>query len=143
VPKIHTSYGTLVAMEQKIILGAVALLIVAAVGIFAFAPQATQTGNVPSGKYTALATCIKDSGATFFGAFWCPHCKEQKELFGDAVSALPYVECSTPDGQGQLQACKDKDVKSYPTWEFKDGTRMTGTIQLNVLAAKTSCTLPE
>ena len=62
---------------------------------------------VPAGKYDTFAQCLKDQGATFYGAFWCPHCKDTKALFGSSVNLLPYVECSTPDGNGQLQVCKD------------------------------------
>ncbi len=94
-------------------------------------------------KVVQLAQCLKDAGATFYGAFWCPHCKRQKELFGkEGVAALQYVECSTPDGNSQTQICKDKKIESYPTWEFKDGTRLTGEVSLADLAKKTSCTDP-
>ena len=31
--------------------------------------------NLP-GKYDTFASCIKESGALFYGAFWCPHCQE-------------------------------------------------------------------
>ncbi len=66
-----------------------------------------------------FAKCIKDSGAAFYGAFWCPHCKDQKALFGDSAQYLPYVECSTPDGNSELQVCADRGVTVYPTWKFK------------------------
>lgn len=97
-------------------------------------------GSKP-GQYDQFASCIKSSGATFFGAFWCPHCQEQKSFFGKSVSKLPYVECSTPDGQGQTQACKDAKVESYPTWEFKGVGRKTGTFSLAELATFTGCPL--
>ncbi len=97
---------------------------------------------VEDGKYDALATCLKDKGAIFYGAFWCPHCQATKKLFGSSQKLLPYVECSTPDAQGQTQVCIDKGIKSYPTWEFADGTRMTGEIPLATLAEKTACELP-
>lgn len=130
-------------MEQKIILGVVGVLVIGAIGIFLIAPTPTPGGSsIPSGTYTELAQCIKDSGATFFGAWWCPHCRDQKAMFGDAVELLPYVECSTPDGNSQLQVCKDAGVSSYPTWEFPGGERLTGTIPLATLAEKTGCTLP-
>ena len=96
----------------------------------------------PNGKYDSFAQCIKASGATFYGAFWCPHCQNEKKLFGDSVRFLPYVECSTPDGSAQLQVCKDASVQSYPTWVFKDGSRLTGEIPLDQLAEKTGCPLP-
>src|ERR1035437_6579685 len=73
--------------------------------------------NVPS-KYDVFAQCLKDKGEIFYGAFWCPHCKAQKELFGSSVKFLPYSECSLPDASGSNQLCKDKNIEGYPTWEF-------------------------
>ncbi len=99
--------------------------------------------NAQPGRYDDLAACIEESGATFFGAFWCPHCNEQKQLFGRSADLLPYTECSMPDGQTQTQICIDEEIKSYPTWEFADGTRLSGTQQLATLAEKTGCELPE
>ena len=58
------------------------------------------------GQYDAFAQCLKDKGAIFYGAFWCPHCQNQKAMFGKSVQFLPYVECSTPDGNGQTQEGK-------------------------------------
>ena len=95
-----------------------------------------------SGKLDAFASCIKESGATYYGAFWCPNCKNQEALFGRSASLLPRVECSTPDGRGQLQVCKDASITGYPTWQFSDGTRETGTLSLERLSAATSCPLP-
>ncbi len=92
--------------------------------------------------YDSFATCLKDSGAVFYGAFWCPHCRDQKEMFGSAARLIPYVECSTPDGQGQLAVCKEKGVTSYPTWIFANGERSNGTVELADLATKTGCVLP-
>lgn len=130
-------------MEQKIVMGIVAVLIVAAIGIFFIAPQSATNGTtVPAGKYTAFAQCLVDSGTTFFGAFWCPHCNAQKALFGDAAKDLPYVECSTPDQQNQLPICIEAGVTAYPTWEFPDGSRLTGEVPLATLAQKTGCELP-
>lgn len=90
-----------------------------------------------------FAQCLKDKGAIFYGAFWCPHCQNTKRMFGSAADLLPYVECSTPDGKEQLQACKDKQINNYPTWEFADGSRLTGERTLQELAEKTACTLPQ
>lgn len=95
------------------------------------------------GKYDDFAQCIKDSGATFYGAFWCPHCQDQKKIFGKSAKLLPYIECSLPRGQGQTQNCIDKKIEGYPTWEFKDGTRATDVFSLQELAEKTSCPLNE
>lgn len=98
-------------------------------------------GAAETTKYDTLAQCITDAGAKFYGAYWCPHCQAQKALF-DNSSKLPYVECSTPDGQGRTQVCIDKNITGYPTWEFADGSRLDGERTLEELAQKTSCVLP-
>jgi len=95
------------------------------------------------GKYDAFAQCLKTQGVIFYGAFWCPHCQNQKALFGSSVGYLPYVECSTPDGQGQLPLCTDNKVGGYPTWVFKDGSRLTVETPLDQLASKSGCALPQ
>jgi uncharacterized membrane protein len=68
-----------------------------------------------------LATHLKTSGARFFGASWCPHCQEQKTLFGAAAKYLPYVECS-PHGPRAPQAtdCLAHNITGYPTWIVAD-----------------------
>ncbi len=95
------------------------------------------------GKYDAFAQCLKEKQATFYGAFWCPHCKNQKAAFGSSAKYLPYVECSTPDGKGQLENCKNAGVESYPTWIFSDGSKETGEVSMEKLAEKTQCELPK
>ena len=99
--------------------------------------------RVVASKLDGFATCIVNSGATFYGAFWCPHCQAQKKLFGTSERLLPYVECSTPDGNGQTKVCIDKKITGYPTWVFKDGSILTGEVPLATLAEKTSCSLPQ
>ena len=95
------------------------------------------------GKFDDFAQCISDSGATFYGAFWCPHCQEQKRIFGASERLLPYVECSTPDRQNQTQVCIDTEITSYPTWEDANGERYNGVLSFEKLAEITSCELPQ
>lgn len=124
-------------MKKQIILVIVALVVVLGIAVFF-----SQKKSAP-GQYDAFATCLKDSGAKFYGAFWCPHCREQKAMFGSSVKLLPYIECSTPDGQSQTPACTEKGIKSYPTWIFADGTIGNGTLPLMDLASSTGCALPK
>jgi thiol-disulfide isomerase/thioredoxin len=93
------------------------------------------------GKYDTVAQCINDSGAKFYGAFWCPHCQATKALFGKSARLLPYIECSQPSGKGQLPICEEAGIKGYPTWRFADGTELSGERTMAELAAKTNCTL--
>lgn len=92
--------------------------------------------------YDNFATCIADSDTVFYGAFWCPHCADQKKLFGDSVDLLPYVECDPNGKDSQTQLCKEEGVESYPTWKFSDGTVKTGLVSLEDLSELTSCPLP-
>ncbi|RZM79101.1 vitamin K epoxide reductase family protein [Leptolyngbya iicbica] len=85
----------------------------------------------------ALAQHLADTGAVFYGAWWCPHCHDQKQLFGqEAAQTILYVECSTPDGQGQTSECQAAGITGYPTWEI-NGERLSGTQTLEELAQLT------
>src|SRR5471030_1004155 len=101
--------------NMKIFFFVIGILILGTIGL-ALVRGAGSNAPVTPGKYDAFAQCIKDSGATFYGAFWCPHCQAEKKNFGTSAHLLPYVECSNPDGNGQTQICIDKAITSYPTW---------------------------
>lgn len=98
--------------------------------------------NNQTGKLDSFAQCISEKGAKFYGAFWCSHCQSQKKMFGSSEKYLPYVECSTPDSNGQLAVCKKEEISGYPTWKFSDGSTETGELSLQKLAEKTQCVLP-
>lgn len=100
-------------------------------------------GNSVPGELDGFTLCLKEKGVTFYGAFWCSHCQNQKKLFGKSEKLLPYIECSTADGRDQLQICKDKKIGGYPTWEFADGSREDGELSLEKLSEKTGCQLPK
>jgi uncharacterized membrane protein len=90
----------------------------------------------------ALALHLDARGAKMYGASWCPHCIEQKELFGASAKRLPYVECS-PGGQGTRQAavCAGAGIKLYPTWII-NGQRYEETLTLTRLAELTAFRMP-
>jgi thiol-disulfide isomerase/thioredoxin len=121
--------------KTNVILGIVIVLIIGGLIALLFI-QARKPG-----KYDALAQCISDSGAKFYGAFWCPHCQATKAMFGKSAKLLPYIECSQPSGQGQLPICESAGIKGYPTWRFTDGTELTGEQTLQSLATKTNCSI--
>lgn len=96
-----------------------------------------------AGKLDSFAQCISDSGAKYYGAFWCPNCKNQEAMFGRSKRLLPRIECSTPDGKGQLPICRDAKVEGYPTWDFSGNRREIGTLSLERLSELTGCALPQ
>jgi uncharacterized membrane protein/glutaredoxin len=67
----------------------------------------------------ALAEHLSGSGAAMYSAYWCPHCHEQKELFGkQATAKLKVIECA-PDGRNSQKAlCDSKKIEGFPTWEI-------------------------
>ena len=67
----------------------------------------------------ALAEHLTAGGASLYTAYWCPHCHEQKELFGrEATAKLRVIECA-PDGQNSQKAlCDSKKIEGYPSWEI-------------------------
>ncbi len=72
----------------------------------------------------AFAKALKDAGVRFFGAIWCPFCNEQKALFGDGAQYLPFEEVTNPDRSLNALGVAE-DIKTFPTWEFQNGTRET------------------
>lgn len=132
--------------QVKIFISIIGLLILGTIAAVLINTKSNSTPAGPS-KYQAFAQCLKDKGATFYGAFWCPHCQAQEKDFQMTRQALEtiglYTECSTADGNGQTQVCIDKGIKSYPTWIFADGSQLNGEIPLQQLADKTSCVLPQ
>jgi len=67
----------------------------------------------------ALAEHLSATGARIYTAYWCPHCHEQKELFGkEATAKLTVIECA-PDGQNSQKAlCDAKKIEGFPSWEI-------------------------
>jgi len=83
----------------------------------------------------ALAIHLAETGAKFYGAYWCPRCQEQKVLFESSVKRLPYVECSSGGRGSPLTApCVVENIKSYPTWIIGD-QRLTGLQTPSALAS--------
>ena len=81
-----------------------------------------------------LAKYLKSSGAVMYGAYWCPHCHEQKELFGKEANAeLAYVECDAGGINPQPDLCRSKGIQGYPSWEIK-GELYSGRQTLDELA---------
>lgn len=104
--------------------------------------QMVAGGAKTTTKYDAFAQCLEEKGAKFYGAFWCPHCQDQKRMFGGSAKLLPYQECSTADGKSQNATCREAGIGSYPTWEFADGSRQGGVMSIDALSEKTGCVVP-
>lgn len=66
-----------------------------------------------------LAADLEKLDATFYGAYWCSHCYDQKQALGkQAMQRIPYIECSKEGMNAQVALCKEKNIPGYPTWEI-------------------------
>lgn len=93
-----------------------------------------QITNVSSPAGLSLAHHLQSIGAKQYGAYWCPHCQQQKQLFGKAAFDLVnYVECDPQGPDPQPQLCRQLGITSYPTWEIQ-GKFYSGLQSLEALA---------
>ena len=117
--------------------GALAAVVILALHANYTAPQPEPTGpEDPSVR--ALAEYLTDQGVLFYGASWCPHCQEQKHIFGASATRLPYIECS-PAGQNapQSPSCNRAGIETYPTWVINGRAYVGQVMSLADLASVT------
>lgn len=96
-----------------------------------------------SHKYDSFAKCLAAHQAKMYGLYWCPHCADQKAMFGAAFRYVPYQECAIKDKPGELEpACKAAGVKLFPSWQFGTDPPKEGVFPLQELSDKTGCSLP-
>ena len=83
-----------------------------------------------------LTQHLQAIGAKFYGAWTCPACFKQMNLFGKQAGAdLTYVECRKPTQlPEQADACKAAGIRAYPTWALPDGRRKVGVQSLEALS---------
>ncbi|CAK6701276.1 MULTISPECIES: hypothetical protein [unclassified Synechococcus] len=101
-------------------------------------PSSSTSGSIgeavsPStAEQKALVEHLRTRGAIFYGAWWCPHCFHQKNLFGtEAGRRLPYVECDKD--QAGRERCQAAKIRAFPTWDL-DGERREGLLTIEELA---------
>jgi len=94
-------------------------------------PPATTTSG-PS--EIALAKHLTEIGTKNYGAYWCPHCYDQKQLFGgEAFKLINYIECA-PDGKdARPEECQATGLRGFPAWVI-NGKLYEGTQSLETLA---------
>jgi hypothetical protein len=94
-------------------------------------------------RYDAFARCLTGKGVKMYGAYWCPHCADQKKLFDASFKYAPYVECGVPGNTAKTQqVCTDAGIKHFPTWQFPPvGDRIEGEMPLEDLSMRTGCPL--
>ena len=93
-------------------------------------------------KYDTFAQCLSTKQVKMYGLSWCPHCQEQKAMFGAAFHYVPYVECVVKDSSEIAPECKVAGVKLFPSWQFGMDPPREGILSMESLSDKTGCSLP-
>ena len=117
------------------------MLFFTALVILAVALLLTPVTNA-AGKYDDFARCLAQKNAVMYGVVWCPHCEEQKQLFGSSFQYVKYVECAVPGTHQVTQQCRDLGIRHTPTWIFGNAERTEGKLSLEQLSEKSGCKLP-
>lgn len=104
---------------------------------FELEPFETEITTKSSPFAISLAKHLHSIGAKMYGAFWCSHCVDQKQMFGqEAMKILDYVECF-PNGAGKgrsiTQECADVRIEGFPTWIINEEV-ISGEQDLQTLA---------
>jgi hypothetical protein len=123
------------AFLRKVIIGVVIIAAFGAAYYFGYQRRAH--------RYDAFARCLTEKGVKMYGAYWCPHCADQKKLFDASFQYVPYIECGIPGNTSKTQpVCTDAGIKHFPTWQFPPvGERIEGEMPLEDLSMRTGCPL--
>src|SRR5580698_7601076 len=93
-------------------------------------------------RYDGFAKCLASKQARMYGLYWCPHCADQKEMFGASFRYIPYQECAVKGSPHELTPeCKTVGVKLFPSWQFGNNPPKEGDLSLQELGDKTGCSL--
>ncbi|MBD2604825.1 vitamin K epoxide reductase family protein [Scytonema hofmannii FACHB-248] len=91
----------------------------------------------------ALARHLVKIGAKEYSAYWCPHCHEQKLLFGKEAEQIiddnVKVECADDSPKGKPELCKAAKIEGFPTWII-NGKSYSGVQNLQELATNSGYT---
>ncbi len=131
-PKLSGSY-----------IGVLSLAVAATVILGAALVQGQKPGAADSHDYSALgpadsyqtglAMYMGGHGAVMYGSFKCPHCNQQKQMFGEAFRYIKYVECNPKGENANPSLCLAKGILNYPTWEI-EGKLYEGAMPLEQLS---------
>jgi hypothetical protein len=93
-------------------------------------------------RYDDFAKCLASKQTKMYGLYWCPHCAEQKAMFGKAFRYVPYVECAIKGSRALAPECEAAKVKLFPSWQFGSNPPKEGVFPMEELSDKTGCSLP-
>jgi glutaredoxin len=99
-----------------------------------FHPESSGVKTTFESAKIGLAKHLRRQKAKMYGAYWCPYCTRQKQLFGSqAFNLIRYIECDPRGQNAKPDLCRQANVRGYPTWEI-NGQQYRGMRSLSDLA---------
>ena len=121
------------SLKFKIIFALLIVILIFSFSFFIFGSWSQKNEKI---TFDAFAKCLTEKGAIMYGTYWCPHCKNEKNAFGDSFQFVNYVECTENPNE-----CLAKGIEGYPTWIFPDGKRLIGEQGITKLQEVSGCPL--
>lgn len=121
------------AKQKKLIIAALVMILAIVGASFIYA------NSQPKKNYDVFAKCLTDKGIKLYGAYWCPHCQDQKKMFGESIKYVDYIECAIPGSNKQTETCSAEGISGYPTWKYADGHKEAAVKSLEDLSKASGC----
>jgi len=118
---------------KNILAGGVIVALIVVAGWFIFSADAGTNEVI---ALDGFAQCLTENGFKMYGAYWCPHCQNEKAAFGKSFQYIDYIECTKEPKQ-----CTDARVNGYPTWTGPEGIRLEGEQGVERLSDISGCAL--
>jgi cyclophilin family peptidyl-prolyl cis-trans isomerase len=97
---------------------------------------------VAANDLVAFAKALTAAGAKLYGADWSDTTTQQRLLFAEGASYLPFVEVTNADRT--LNAIgTQQSITTYPTWKFANNTTLTGVQTLAQIATTSGVAIPQ
>lgn len=113
---------------------AVIIIVIAAIAILALVYSRLTGMFAASGpNYDNFAKCLTDKGIVMYGSNTCPHCQNQKKMFGNSFKYVTYIDCIDNSTQ-----CTEKGIQFIPDW-YINGKFYTGEKTIEELKSLSGC----
>ena len=89
----------------------------------------------------ALAQSLSDADAVLYGAPWDSATTAELRMFDDGAPLLDFQDVTNAD-RTPSELAIDRDITTYPTWLFADGSRLEGTQTIDSVASAAGVELP-
>lgn len=81
-----------------------------------------------------LAQCLSSNWRVMFGTERCPHCKDQRQLFGSSFEQIQYIDCDQ-----EKSLCREHNIQAYPTRMDLGGNMYVWIQSIQELKHKSEC----